>query len=115
MIDLRRIAAAHYIQGAVGETGLDLHHLLSFSGGLFWSVAKQLKHFLHMHDILLAQIFGLFVFAEVVVAFRQSHATLVHFRDHATGILEVRTGAHFEERVHALTVQSGELLHSIFS
>ena len=67
-----------------------------------------------MRDIFLAQVLRLFIFAEIVVAFRQAHAALIHFGDHMAGIFEIGAGTGFEERIYAFAVQAGNFRSQIF-
>ncbi len=89
MIDLLGLALAGAVERSFGQRRLHVHHDFGFRRGLLGRIAQQLKHLLHVRQVLLADLNRLLVVFEVVVAVRQPEAALLRGRDHLLRVLEV--------------------------
>ena len=94
-----RIAAFYAGHGPLGQGGFDAHDRLRLGGGRVRLVAKQLKHFLHMCDVLLAQFDGLCVVLRIVVAVGKPESALIGVGNHLVRIAEVLNRIKTEEHI----------------
>ncbi len=72
-------------------------------------LSRELEHLRHVCHVLVAQLHGLLVLLEVVVALGQAQAGLDGGRDDHGGVLAVFLGAEVEEHVRAHRLQAADL------
>ena len=102
--DLREVGHGHLVVAGVGiaeldarqrglrQHGLEPQHRLRADLGSLGVVAKQLQHLGDVGDVLLAELLGLLVVVEIIVAVRQAEAALVKLGDVPVAVLRVRAG-----------------------
>ena len=113
VVGLVGIAQGHAVHGRLGEDGLHLENHARLGGGGVGGVAGKLEHVLHVLLEALADLDGLGVGLQVVLAVGQREAALAERGDGAVGILGVRGRAEQEQRADAQTVQVGDLGHHV--
>ena len=108
VVDLLGIAPRNQVERTLGQGGFDLHHRGGIGLGLAGLLAGQLQHALDVRHVFLAQLDGLGVVLQVVVAVGKAQAALIELRDHRVGVFEVLAGAELEQRPDANGVQVGD-------
>ncbi len=113
VVDGVRIAASDAILRALRQLGFDPHDCSGSGRSLRRRIPNELQHLLHVRQVLFAQLDGLVVVFEIVVAIRQTKTALIECADHLLGVFRVLSGAEVKQRVDILAMKNDDFAQQL--